>query len=59
MPNSAVEKLMKHVTDLRIAVATIKTDIAALKKLVYLGVGVGTTASAGIIVQLLLTHMGK
>lgn len=56
MPNKAVNELMKDVTELRIAVASVKTDIAALKKLVYLGVGVGTTASAGILVQL-FTHM--
>lgn len=56
MPNKAVKELMDEVTDLRIAVASVKTDIAALKKIVYLGVGVGTTASAGILVQI-FSHM--
>lgn len=58
MPNKAVSELMKEVVDLRIAVASITTDIKGLKKIVYLGVGVGTTASAGILVQL-VTHMWK
>jgi hypothetical protein len=59
MPNKMVTSLIHDVTELRIAVASIKTDIAALKKLVYLGVGVGTTASAGIIVQLVAHMVGK
>ena len=50
---------MGEVNDLRVAMASVKTDIAALKKIVYLGVGVGATASAGIFTQLILSHIGK
>ena len=58
MPNKIVSELMKEVVDLRIAVGSLKTDVKALSKIVYLGVGVGTTASAGIIVQI-VAHMWK
>jgi|WetSurMetagenome_2_1015567.scaffolds.fasta_scaffold15368_3 hypothetical protein len=52
MPSSAISKLMNEVAELHTAVASIKTDIEALKKIVYLCVGIGLTTAGGIIVQI-------
>ena len=56
MPNNAVKELMEHVTDLRIKVSELKTDIANIKKLVY--IGVGTNSVAAIIVAIIM-HVWK
>lgn len=58
MPSNAVKELMAQVVEMQIAVSSIKTDIETLKRLVYLGLGVGTTVATGVVITL-LTHSFK
>lgn len=56
MPNKAVEALSNQITDLRIAVGKLQTDLMNIKKLVY--IGVGTNSVAAIIVAIIM-HVWK
>lgn len=54
MPSKQVDLLIHAVNDLKVTISALKTEVDGIKKLVFMVLGAGFTAAAGIMVQLVV-----